>query len=336
MRPLAIILATLLLLCSCEAGTRYAKLEGFTQGGTWHAICRIPEGLDAGALQQGADSILRSINLSLSGYNRGSLLSRINSGEDLPMDGHLLRNFNLSKEIWEISGGAFDPSAAPVFDRWGFGFAAEAESAVPSAAELDSLLAFCGMDLFSTEEREDGIHLVRADSRCRLNFNAIAQGYSCDTLGRWLESLGCDDYMVEVGREILCRGRSARGGKWIIGIEYPQYDAPEKSTALIERLSITDCGIVTSGNYRKYYVRDGRRYAHTIDPRSGMSVEHNLLSATVIASDAATADAYATWMMVTGPEAARRIADSLGFTLYLVEDGQPLVRVGSSPSGLQD
>lgn len=337
-RPLlTVLLLAACLLSSCDRGTRYAKLEGYAQGGTWHAICRIPQGQNEKRLQEGADEILRSVNRSLSGYNKGSLLSRINRGDDLPLDEHMLRNFSLSKEIWELSGGAFDPSAAPIFDRWGFGFAGDGKDAdIPSAAELDSLMAFTGMDLFSTEDREDGIHLVKADSRCRLNFNAIAQGYSCDTIGRWLESLGCHDYMVEVGREILCKGKSARGGDWIIGVEYPSYDAAEDSPALIEKLNLTDCGIVTSGNYRKYYIRDGRRYAHTVDPRTGMPVEHNLLSATVIAEDAATADAYATWMMVIGPEAASRIADSLGFILYLVEDGKPLVKVGSSPSGLQD
>lgn len=310
------VLALCLAACAGKGG-QYCRLEGFAQGGTWHIICARPEVVKAEQLQNLADSLLLEIDASISGYNKGSLLSRLNAGEDLPLDRHFIANFKRSKEIWEQSGGAFDPSAAPLFDLWGFGFTDDEKKISDTA--IDSVMQFTGMDHFSLEEKADGTHLLRDDSRCKLNFNAIAQGYSCDCIAEALRGLGCNDYLVEVGREIVCKGLSPRGGKWNIALEKPVFGAEEGEEQIEETLELTDCGIVTSGNYRKFYVKDGRRYSHTIDPATGRPVTHNLLSATVITDDATTADAYATWMMVIGADSARAVADSLGFELYLIQ-----------------
>lgn len=321
----ATLTAFILLAAACSGGTHYVQIEGYAQGGTWHAICGLPAGTGKQRVQQLADSLLLEIDRSLSGYNKGSILSRLNAGESIPLDTHFIANFLKSREIWELSGGAFDPSAAPLFDWWGFGFTGKADDEAGKAAAIDSIRTFTGMDHFSLAEKDGQTFLQRDDPRCKLNFNAIAQGYTCDCIAAELEGLGCRDYLVEVGREIVCKGRSSRGGKWIIALEKPVEGATEGQEEIQEILELTDCGIVTSGNYRKYYEKDGQKYAHTIDPVTGRPVTHHLLSATVILPDslfgmpATTADAYATWMMVVGTDTARAIADSLGFEVRLVE-----------------
>ncbi|MBQ6437143.1 MAG: FAD:protein FMN transferase [Bacteroidales bacterium] len=335
------LMAMLLLLAGCgPARERYVRMEGFAQGGTWHIICSLPAGVKPAAVRDSIDRLLLEIDASLSGYNRGSLLSRLNAGDDLPLDDHFLVNFRLSEQYWRESEGAFDPSAAPLFDLWGFGF--KEAGAVPTKRQIDSVRTFIGMDRFRIDTLGNGtFRLHKADPRCRLNFNAIAQGYTCDRVARYLDALGSSNYLVEVGREILCKGLSARGDKWKIAVETPAAGGERYCEARIissersnnlgaeaerscnlgaeadtievylkDTLQLTDCAVVTSGDYRKYYVKDGRRYAHTIDPRTGAPVTHGLLSATVIIpfeSDSgrvqwacARADACATWSMVEG------------------------------------
>ena len=295
------LVSLLLLLCVSCSQEKYITIQGYAQGGTFHVIYRLPRGASEKTVGDAVDAALKRIDSSLSGYNKGSLLTRLNAGEDLPLDSLFIECFKRSYEVWEESSGAFDPSAAPLFDLWGFGF--EDKSSVSDAA-IDSLMEFVGMDKVSLATSSDGsTRLVRSDPRIKLNFNAIAQGFSCDVVARELESFGCGDYLVEVGREIVCRGRSSRGGLWRIGIDKPIDGNFDEGANLQTILEVTDCGVVTSGNYRKFYVEDGQKYAHTIDPRVGRPVRHNLLSATVIADDATLADAYATWAMVVGREA---------------------------------
>ena len=310
-KPLLPLLAVL-LLTGCSGGERYVRMEGFAQGGTWHIICSLPAKARPASVRDSIDRLLLEIDGSLSGYNRGSLLSRLNAGEELPLDDHLLINFRLSRQYWLESEGAFDPSAAPLFDLWGFGF--KEAGVMPTQRQIDSVRTFIGMDCFRIDTLADGtFHLRKFDPRCRLNFNAIAQGYTCDRVALYLEALGSSNYLVEVGREILCKGLSARGDPWTIGVEKPDQagqDGAEPSVYIQDTLHVTDCAVVTSGDYRKFYVKDGKRYAHTIDPRTGRPVTHGLLSATIIIpaeSDTgrvewscARADACATWSMVEG------------------------------------
>ena len=319
---LLLLTSSLLFFCSCEKSDPYVRIEGFAQGGTYHVICRAVPGVKEPALRAEIDSRLLAIDGSLSGYNKGSLLSRLNAGEDLPLDSLFVECFRRSKEIWTETGGAFDPSAAPLFDLWGFGFS---NKGIVTQAAVDSIRAFIGMDRLSLEERGDGTHLMKTDPRMKLNFNAIAQGYSCDVVARYLDSLGCENYLVDIGREIRCKGKNAAGTLWRIGLDRPEDGNYEEGRNLQAILEVTDCGIVTSGNYRKFYVEDGQKYAHTIDPLTGRPVSHNLLSATIVAQDAATADAYATWMMVVGLDRARDILAArpdLDALLVYDRDGQ--------------
>ena len=321
-RTVILLLTSSLLLCSCGRTERYLRIEGFAQGGTYHVICSPVRGLSEKQLRDRIDSRLLAIDRSLSGYNKASLLARLNAGEDPPLDSLFIECFTRSKEIWSETGGVFDPSATPLFDLWGFGFS---KRGTVTQEAIDSIRAFIGMDRLRLEKRPDGVHLVRTDPRMKLNFNAIAQGYSCDVVARFLDSLGCRNYLVDIGREISCKGKNAAGGAWRIGLDRPSDGNMEEGKDLQAIIEVTDCAIVTSGNYRKFYVQDGQKHAHTIDPTTGRPVSHNLLSATVVAQDAATADAYATWMMVLGVERARDIlAQRPGLEALLVyeQDGK--------------
>ena len=306
-RRLLLLLLSSLLLAACANDTTYHRIEGFAQGGTFHIVCNPLNGISEEQLRQRIGSCLQEIDFTLSGYNKGSILSKLNAGEDVPLNDIFIDCFNRSKRIWEESQGAFDPSSAPLFDLWGFGFS---NRGTVTQEAIDSLRAFIGMDLLSLEQREDGVHLVKADPRVKLNFNAVAQGFSCDCVGKILDEVGCTNYLIDIGREILCKGVNAVGTPWRVGLDKPIDGNFDEGADLQAIINVSDCGIVTSGNYRNYYMENGQKYSHTIDPSTGWPVTHNLLSATVVACDATTADAYATWMMVIGVERARKILES--------------------------
>ena len=306
-RRLLLLLLSSLLLAACTNDTTYHRIEGFAQGGTFHIVCNPLNGISEEQLRQRIGSCLQEIDFTLSGYNKGSILSKLNAGEDVPLNDIFIDCFNRSKRIWEESQGAFDPSSAPLFDLWGFGFS---NRGTVTQEAIDSLRAFIGMDLLSLEQREDGVHLVKADPRVKLNFNAVAQGFSCDCVGKILDEVGCTNYLIDIGREILCKGVNAVGTPWRVGLDKPIDGNFDEGADLQAIINVSDCGIVTSGNYRNYYMENGQKYSHTIDPSTGWPVTHNLLSATVVACDATTADAYATWMMVIGVERARKILES--------------------------
>lgn len=298
------------LITSCDGGnSAYHTIEGFAQGSTYHIIYSNIQGYTPAEIKDISDQILDEINNSISGYNKGSLISRINNGENPPLDSIFIRTFNRSMEIWEESQGAFDPSAAPLFDIWGFGF--EDKSKV-SESMIDSAILLVGMDNFALRADEDGnTYLEKKVQDSKLNFNAIGQGISCDLVAEELERLGCENYLVEIGREILCKGVSSRGGEWRVGLDKPVDGNMDEGKNLQEIISIGSGGLVTSGNYRKFYMEDGHKYSHTIDPSTGYPVQHSTLSATIIAKDAATADAYATWCMVVGVDSAKKIIPRL-------------------------
>jgi thiamine biosynthesis lipoprotein len=334
-------LTLLLLLSVCACSTdRYVTIEGFAQGGTYSVKCSLSSRINRQEVKDAIDSVLLDIDNSISGYNKGSILSRVNAGERVALDSVFIEIFNISRAIWEKSGGAFDPSAGPLFDLWGFGFA---DSTVTTSQKVEmaaGMKEYIGMDRFSIEETPQGTFLTRADERCRLNFNAIAQGYSCDVVARVLDSYGSDNYIIELGGEIVCKGEREQGGPWRIWIDKPE-DGNIVSGALKQDVvSISDCGLVTSGNYRKFYVEDGQKYSHTVDPLSGTPVKHSLLSATVVAADGATADAYATWFMVIGTEAARQVISTQladeHIEAYLVYGDQEDMKVWHTPGLILD
>ena len=311
MKRIAPLFGLILLFAvhACTGGDRYVALQGFAQGGTWTVKVNLRGvRLSPRAVRDSIDAILFGIDTTLSGYNKRSVLSRRNAG-DTSVNNQMFRQMcAIADSLRERTGGALDCSAGALFDAWGFGFKTDS---LPSAAEVARL-------------KED---------RGRWNFNAIAQGYSCDRVAAFLYSLGVKDMLVDIG-EIFCDGVNPSGKGWSIGVDRPEDGSQErgKSMTAVWQSDGGPCGIVTSGNYRKFYVSDGRKYAHTVDPRTGWPVRHNLLSATVVASDALTADALATYCMVVGLDAARDfILSDPSVEGYLVFDDGEAMRDWASP-----
>ena len=328
---LLISLAVAHLTLSCSTHTEYRRIEGYAQGGTFHIIYSAPEGLPVPADEDSIITLvsrrLQDIDFSISGYNRGSLLSRWNRGEECVPDRYFLELYEMSRKLWDETDGLFDVSGGPLFDFWGFGFkSVETMDSIRNDARtariVDSLKTFVGMDLICLENGR----LIKKDPRVQLNFNAIAQGYTCDIVADLMDSLGVRNYLVEVGMEIVCKGVNASGKEWSIGIDAPVDGSQVAGENIQKVVYLSDCGITTSGNYRKFYVIDGKKFAHSINPVTGYPVQHDLLSATVICNDSvrggALSDAYATYCMVAGKEkAAELIASRQDLRGYLICDG---------------
>ncbi len=316
MKKFLICILAAAAIISCAPRDRYINITGFAQGGTYSVKINLngPEGMvkvSPEEIRDSVDAILRNIDASVSGYNKNSLLSRFNAGETIVPDDIFMDIYHHAYDIYEETGGIVDVASAPLFDIWGFGFANDSMS---SDAEVAAVLASSGMNRLKSDmsilNPSDGLNpadlLLEEGTLPKLNYNAIAQGYSCDLVAEYLYSIGVKDMMVDIG-EIFCDGLNPSGRPWSLGIDKP-VDGNDELGAQIQgvyRAPDGPHGIVTSGNYRKFYIRDGRKYAHTIDPRTGYPVTHNLLSATIVAPDALTADAYATYCMAIGLEASR-------------------------------
>lgn len=320
----AAILTALFLLLSCSGGRgRYVQVSGYAQGGTYTVKFNMKGvSVSAETIRDSIEALLAGIDTTLSGYNGRSMLSSFNAGNAIRPNAMFLEMYSMGYDYWKRSGGALDFAAGPLYDAWGFGFR---NSVFPSDSKIDSLRRSCGMRLLPRElPVKDGILDPAPLGNPRLNYNAVAQGYSCDVVARYLYSIGVKDMLVDIG-EIWCDGISPSGKPWAVGIDR------------IESVWVSQGGpkaIVTSGNYRKFYVRDGRRYAHTIDPVSGYPVTHNLLSATVVSSvSAADADALATWCMVLGLSGAQDIiqGDSTLEGCLVYEDADGVLQTWYSP-----
>lgn len=268
--------------------------------GTYYSIIYYDD--EGRVFEEAIDSVFRDFNASLSFYDRQSLLSRINRNEEKIVDEYFRVVFNRAQEISAETDGAFDATVFPLVDAWGFGFSARS---VMTGKKVDSMLQFVGYENVFL----DGDRIVKKDERVQLDFNAIAKGYAADVVGFFLESKGIDTYMVEIGGDLIARGLKPDGSKWRIGLEVPADDmqAVQQWQYFVE---IIDAGLATSGDYRRYHEVDGKRYSHTIDPHTGYPVSHNLLSASVFAEDAMSADAYATAFMVMGLEDAMAFVET--------------------------
>lgn len=328
-----VCVSALLLAASCTPQDRYITITGFAQGGTYSVKMNLKGvSVQPEEIRDSIDLILVNIDNSLSGYNKKSLLSRFNAGEAIEPDSLFLDIYSRAHKIYQETEGAVDVAAGPLFDLWGFGFS---EGEMPSDAVVAQTREASGLgrmveDMWSALDEEgmiDGYAMLGNEGFSReriggdaqtadyflpqLNYNAIAQGYSCDVVARYLYSIGVRDMLVDIG-EIFCDGVNPSGQPWSLGIDKP-VDGNQELGAEIQgifRAPAGPHGIVTSGNYRKFYVRDGKKYAHTIDPRTGYPAEHNLLSATIVAPDATMADAYATYCMVIGLEESMEFLES--------------------------
>ena len=290
---LALVIGAILLLSHLNGRGQYVKIAGFIQGTTYHITYESKTGRN---LQHEIDSLLAAFDQSMSIYLPTSIISRINQNDPaVKADEIFIAVFNKSAEVWKETGGAFDITVAPLVNAWGFGFTASSDN---DSAAIDSLLQYVGMNKVTLT----GKKIIKANPNVMLDVNAIAQGYSVDLVSEYLENLRIKNYMVEIGGEVRVRGRNDKGNLWRIGIDKPVEGNMIPGSDLQVILQLDRKSLSTSGNYRKFYVKDGVKYAHTINPSTGFPALSNLLSATIIADDCMTADAYATACMVFGLE----------------------------------
>jgi thiamine biosynthesis lipoprotein len=289
------------------------KAEGMVFGTFYHITYQSDKKLD--------DSIkvtLEKVDESLSPFNPKSTITAINENTDMVADEMFCDVFKLAKAVSATTNGAFDITVAPLVNLWGFGFK-NMENV--NGEKVDSLMKFVGIDKVSLHEDR----VVKLMPEVMLDCSAIAKGYGVDAVGKMLERQGVRSYMVEIGGEVRLRGCNPYGKKWSIGITKPEDDSLNSNSDLEQVLSVTDIALATSGNYRNFYVKDGQKFAHTIDPRTGYPVQQNILSATVLAKDCATADAFATAFMVLGLDSARMVLEKdtsmMAFFIYATKDG---------------
>lgn len=254
-------------------------------------------------LKKDIEAELQKVDNSLSPFNKQSVITHINNNDNMQADSMFAYVFRLAKTVSADTHGAFDITVAPLVNAWGFGFK-NATGIQPNT--IDSIRQFVG---FHKVDLIDG-KIVKKDPRVMLDCSAIAKGFGVDCVARLLDSKGVKNYMINIGGELVMKGENQNMESWRIGINKPIDDSLAVNQELQTILQVTDVGIATSGNYRNYYYKDGKKYAHTIDPRTGYPVQHSILSATVIARDCMSADAYATAFMVMGLEEAERFADS--------------------------
>jgi FAD:protein FMN transferase len=297
MKFIFLIIIVLLIFVNCNRETnKLIKIAGNAQGTTYH-ITYIPG--DKSIYKEAIDSIFRKIDSSLSTYVPASIISRINKNDTAVVaDDYFIDVFNRSIKVSETTNGLFDITVAPIINAWGFGFTKKARV---DSAMIDSLLGFIGYHLV----RLEGKKLIKEKQQSMLDFNAIAPGFTVDVLAAYLESKGITNYLVELGGEVRAKGKKNKDSYWTVGIDQPNEELVN-GRPLKAIIQLQDRALATSGNYRKFYIEDGKKRAHIIDPHTGYPAKHNLLSATVIASDCATADAYATAFMVMGMEKAKQ------------------------------
>ena len=272
-------------------------------------------------LQKEIEAELMKVDYSLSMFNDSSVISHINKGNgaiENTAEGKMFTDvFKLALEVSHETNGAFDITVAPLVNAWGFGFK---QGDMPTPAQIDSLKQFVGFEKLHLKTLGKQRSIEKDDPRTMLDCSAIAKGYGTDVVANYLRSRDVKNFMVEIGGEVVVEGQNERGELWRIGVNKPTEDPTSTNTDLqaVINLPMTTAkdgnnvktklkALATSGNYRNFYYKDGKRYAHTIDPRTGYPVQHNILSATVIAPSCAIADAYATSFMVMGLEETKKI-----------------------------
>lgn len=312
------LLIALLFLAQCSAPTslKQVKFQGEAQG-TYYAITYYDEmGRD---FQDEIDKLLIDFDLTASMWVENSIISRINRDEMNVQPNELfIYLFNLSKEIYGQSEGAFDPTVGPLVNAWGFGFT---DRMKVDQQVIDSLLPLVGFNKVKLENDR----IVKNDPRIQFDFNAIAQGYSVDLVGEFLIEKGIKNFLIDIGGEVLATGTKPEGERWKVGIENPK-DNAQYGEGLKAIVTLKNRAMATSGNYRKFYEEDGVRYSHTIDPKTGYPVQHSILSVSVLADDCASADAWATTFMVMGFEKSMEILANIksleAYFIYSGKDGK--------------
>lgn len=306
----------------CHSGREWQENEGPVFGTFYHVRYQATE--DFHPLLQAE---LARLDSTFSLFNQESLLSRLNNNSTDTTNQIFRSVFDLSKRVSATTDGAFDITVAPLVKAWGFG--PDGVGEMPSPTRLDSLRQFVGID----KVRLEGARLVKADARVQLDLGAVAKGFAVDRLAAVLEANGVENYMVEIGGEVVTRGTNPDGKPWTVGIVRPTTE--DTATGAVQSvLSLGTGAMATSGNYLNFHKQGGKRVAHTIDPRTGQPIQRTVLSASVLAPTCAEADAYATAFMVLGLDKAKALVGSRsGLEAYIIyKDSQGAHQVWASPS----
>ena len=274
-------------------------------------------------LVKGIEEELKRVDNSLSTFNEKSIITAVNQNKEVVLNDMFLSVYKKAMEVSENTDGAFDITVAPLVNAWGFGFK---NGINPEKAQVDSLLQIVGYKKVELK----GDRVVKQDPRIMLDCSAIAKGFGVDVIANYLRNLGVKNFMIEIGGEIVTSGINEQRLPWKIGVTKPTDDPLGYAGGeLMTVMNVTDKAMATSGNYRNFYYKGGKKYAHTIDPKTGYPVQHSLLSATVIARDCATADAYATSFMVMGLEKAKKFLEQhtelMAYFIYSDEKGKNAV-----------
>jgi FAD:protein FMN transferase len=322
----AAVLLILLALPGPGCGPRpELRLEGRTMGTTWH-VTLVGRGSTAD-LQEKIERRLEEINQRLSTYREDSEIRRFNRfrrvGEEFPISGDFLRVMKVAARVFELSGGAWDGTVMPLVDLWGFGPAGPMDEP-PAEEKIASRLAEIG---FAKIEIRDSGALVKRDPSVTLDLSSIAKGYGVDQVAELVRREGFTDFIVEIGGEVRAGGTRRDGRPWRVGINRPRADAAPDEIYRVAFLG--DEAFATSGDYRNYFARDGVRYSHIIDPRTGRPVTNRVVSVSIRAPDCTLADGLATAVMVMGAEAGLALVERL-------EDVEGLVVVETPEGGLRD
>ena len=308
MKRWIILFIGLVILASCGKQSKKMVLQGLAQG-SYYAVTYYDE--QGRNFQHEIDSIFHAVDMSVNLWVDSSVISKVNRNEEVVLDQIFIDNFNIAQEAAKLSDGYFDPTISPIVAAWGFSYKV-GDSITPQL--IDSLKQWVDYRKVRIENGK----VIKENPNMTLDFNAIAQGYTSDLIAAFLESRGIKSYLVDTGGEIMAKGEKTNGKPWIVGIEKPA-ENKESEQVVQTRIALRDKGLVTSGSTRKYVERNGKRYSHSINPKTGYPVEHNVLSVTVLAENSVWADALASICMVMGLEQSLPLIESLdGVEAYYI------------------
>ena len=311
---LVLLIVGTVVIIRHQSSIPYQHNSGMVFGTTYNITYQCDSNLHNSIIRE-----LEKVDEALSPFNKKSVITAVNNNHDIEVNDMFADVFLLAQKISDDTSGDFDITVAPLVNAWGFGFK---NGTQPTKHNIDSLKNIIGYK----KVRLEGRKVVKKDKRLMLDCSSIAKGYGSDVVARFLQKRGVKNYMVEIGGEIVTKGISPKRVPWKIGVTRPVDDSLSVSKELQSVINVTDKAMATSGNYRNFYYKNGKKYAHTIDPHTGYPVQHNILSATVIADNCATADAYATAFMVMELEKAQKLLERhpelMAYFIYSNKDGK--------------
>ncbi len=310
----ALALATFLTGCLFDKEPDVVRLSGETMGTTFN-ITAIGEDLDEAALAASVEQALAEVNAKMSNWDPNSEVSTFSastSTDPVAISDEFALVLAAANDVHEKTGGTFDVTLGPLIELWGFG-PRKPEDPVPSDADIQAALNGVGQARLLTLDASAGT-LAKSDPSVGINLSAIAKGYGIDAVAETLQDAGIEDYLVEIGGDLVTKGQNDQGEAWRIGIEKPE--AGSQSVQLI--VSLDDRGMASSGDYKNFFEQDGVRYSHIIDPTTGRPITHRTTSVTVLAENAMMADAWATAMLALGQEKGLELAEQHKLAVYFI------------------